>query len=601
MSIMDQRTATTQPLVSRANARAGRRQRARSRARARRGEPGALGRLLALPWPLRRARLGYLLRRPFFGTLVYGWTLGGCDALTPQATPPDPWPGDVDAGAAVLEGRWNLDGQSLNDPQPLWAPPGASASWLAELHGFAWLRDLRATAGDAARRRARELCEDWLERHPAYDPVAWAPLTTSRRLSHWLGQWDFFAASAESDFRRALLHSAARQARHLGRVLPAGLAGADLVLALRGLIIAGLCLPGRAELARRGLTLLEAELARQIHPDGGQLERSPARHLAVLRDLIDLRATLHAAGWEVPPHLVSAIETMAPMLRLYQHGDGGLALFNGTTAEQGFKVDLVLQRADARRRPRMSAPQSGFQRLQGGRTVVILDAGPPPPPGYDSQAHAGTLALEVSVGRERMIVNCGPGAAELSPAYRNLLRGTPAHSTLTLDESNSSPLARHGGIAERAVAAYCERDEADGAVVVESAHDGYAERFGLRHVRRVYLSAAGDDLRGEDRILPVESDAPRRELRYSVRFHLHPDVQASLLSGGGVLLRLAKAGGWRLRCGGAEEIALEDSVYHGGGRGGEGERRTQQVVLTGRCPPEGITLKWALRREVGRK
>lgn len=591
MSITDERPAATRPLVTRATARAARRGR-----RARGERSGALGRLLALPPPLRRARLAYLLRRPLFATRLYDWSLGGCDAAAPAATPPDPWPGDVEAGAAVLEGRWHLAGQGLTDPQPLWAPPAAGGAWLAELHGFAWLRDLRATAGDAARRRARELCEDWLARHARYDPVAWAPLTASRRLSHWLGQWDFFAASAESAFRRALLHSAARQARHLARVLPAGLAGADLVVALRGLILAGLCLPGRAELARRGLALLEAELARQILPDGGQIERSPARHLALLRDLIDLRATLHAAGWEVPPHLVSAIEAMAPVLRLYQHGDGGLALFNGTAAERGFKVDLVLQRADPRRRPRMSAPQSGFQRLQAGRTVAILDAGPPPPPGYDGAAHAGTLALEVSVGRERLIVNCGPGAPELPAAYRNLLRGTPAHSTLTLDEMNASPLARHGGIAARAAVAYCERDEADGAVVVEAAHDGYAVRFGLRHVRRVYLSAGGDDLRGEDRIVPVESAAPRREVRFALRFHLHPEVQASLLSGGGVLLRLAKAGGWRLRCSGAE-VALEDSVYHGG----EVERRTQQVVLSGRCPPEGLTLKWALKREAGRK
>ncbi len=586
---MGERSAGGSPLRPAAGSRPGGRGRA----------PGRLDRwrrLWSLPRPLLLGRLAYAAKQPLFGLPLYDWTLGGCDSVTPEATPPDPWPGDVEAGADLLEGRWRLAGQTLLDPAPFWRPAEAEAAWLEELHGFAWLRDLRATAGDAARRRARELTESWLAEHHRFDPVAWAPLTASRRLSHWLGQWDFFAASGESEFRRALLDSTARQARHLARVLPAGLAGSDLVLALRGLILAGACLPGRRDLMRRGLALLEGELARQILPDGGQAERSPARHLAMLRDLIDLRATLHAAGQEVPPNLVSAIETMAPMLRLYQHGDGGLALFNGTAAEQGFKVDLVLQRANARRRPRMSAPQSGFQRLQSGRTLAILDAGPPPPPGYDQGAHAGTLALEVSVARERMIVNCGPGAAELPAAYRSLLRGTPAHSTLTLGDVNSSPLGRGGGVATRAATPYCERDETDGAIWVEAAHDGYVQRFGLRHVRRLYLSAGGEDLRGEDRLAPAGPAGPAREVRFAVRFHLHPEVRANLLAGGGVLLRLAKAGGWRLRAAGAE-VSLEDSVYHGGGT----ERRSQQVVLSGRCPPEGLTVKWALRRETARK
>ena len=565
------------------------------RSAAARRRSGALARwrgLWSLPRPLLLGRLAYAAKRPFFALPFYDWTLSGCDALTPSATPPDPWPGDVDAGTALLDGRWSLAGQTLLNPQPLWCPDSAQAAWLDELHGFAWLRDLRATAGDTARRRARELTESWLAQHGRFDRLTWAPLTVSRRLSHWLGQWDFFAASAETEFRRALLHSAARQTRHLARVLPAGLAGADLVLALRGLIIAGACLPGCQAAMRRGLALLETELARQILPDGGQIERSPAHHLAMLRDLIDLRATLHAAGRTAPPNLVAAIETMAPMLRLYQHGDAGLALFNGSAAEQGFKVDLVLQRADARRRPRMSAPQSGFQRLQSGRTLVILDAGPPPPPGYDRKAHAGTLAFELSVARERMIVNCGPGTPDLPAAYRGLLRGTPAHSTLTLGDMNASPLGRGGGMVARAVVPYCERDEAEGALWVEAAHDGYADRFGLRHVRRLYLSAGGEDLRGEDRLQPVESGATRRDVDFAIRFHLHPEVQANLLSGGGALLRLAKAGGWRLRASGAE-IALEESVYHGAAA----ERRSQQVVLAGRCPPEGVTVKWALRRE----
>ena len=70
------------------------------------------------------------------------------------------------------------------------------------------------------------------------------------------------------------------------------------------------------------------ELDRQILSDGGQIERSPAVQLAVMRHLVDIRAALREAQEETPPGLQNAIDRMAPMLRFFRHGDGGLALFN---------------------------------------------------------------------------------------------------------------------------------------------------------------------------------------------------------------------------------------------------------------------------------
>jgi uncharacterized heparinase superfamily protein len=396
----------------------------------------------------------------------------------------------------------------------------------------------------------------------------------------------------------------ARQAQHLHRVLPAGLAGAELIAALKGLIAAGACLPGGEAWKRRGLTILERELPRQILADGGHAERSPARHLAVLRDLIDLRATLHKAEIDkssalgghshegqsgVPAALHEAIERMAPALHMFQHGDGGLALFNGACEDEGWRVDMVLQRAGGRRRALKDAPESGFQRLRAGRTTVLVDAGTPPPPGLDSGAHAGTSALELSIGRERLIVNCGARADD--PAWRRAQRATAAHSTLVLSDTNSSEVLAGPGLGRRAEITRCRREESEGAAWLEMVHDGYSHGFGQIHRRRLYLTADGGDLRGEDRLDPCRRSA--RAAAFAIRFHLHPDVQAGLSQdGAAAILRLPKGGGWRLRAGGAV-LGLEPSIY----LGHHGEiRRGQQVVLTGHCPAQGVKVKWAIKR-----
>ncbi len=542
---------------------------------------------LRLPRGLLFRRALHALKRPWYASALYHWTLDGHQPTQLLLQPPDPWPGEAGLGQGICRNRFNLAGRVVADPAPFWLPEGLDASWWAELHGFAWLRDLRALGGDSARRRARDLAGDWVEQHRGPGGPAWEPATTGRRIANCLAQFEFFAASAELAFQDRLLDSLARQTRHLHRILPAQLSGADLIAAAKGLVYAGVCLPESRACLRRGLAILEEDLPRQILADGCHIERSPAVHMAVLRDLIDLRAVLAAARVEAPRSLSLAIEGMTPVLKLFRHGDGGLALFNGSQEGQAVVLDMAVQRAASRARAQMAAPQSGFQRLQCGRTLVLVDAGRPPPPGYDSHAHAGTLSFEMSHGRSRIIVNCGAQAGDA--AWSRAQRATAAHSTLSLAERNSSEVLEGGGLGRRPGDVVCRREEGEGAIWLDMSHDGYRRTHGCQVARRLYLASTGDDLRGQDIVMgPLN-------VPFAIRFHLHPEVSA-VLAEDGRTVRLRSGGGsdWRLQASGAE-IALEESVYLGSG---SEVRRSAQVVLQGRTAGERTTVKWALKREV---
>ena len=557
-----------------------------------------------LPPDLARGRLVYALRRPLLALPSMSWHQIATPPASVTLVPPDPWPGKAERGRAIVDDRFHFLGRSLHKPAPLWHPLGMEPAWLKRLHAFGWLRDLRAAGGDAPRRKARGLVADWIDSNRRWSPLAWDPVVTADRLAHWFSQYEFFAASAEVPFRQTMLSSATSQARYLAAVLPAGLSGSALVTAAKGLCYAGLCLPqGEAWLAR-GLGLLQQALEEQLLPDGGQCERSPALLLSILRDCIDLRAALLAAGRDVPGDLSLQIEGMVSILRLLLHGDGGLALFNASSEGEDLQIDMILQRGGGKKVQLQSAPSTGFQRLQAGRSLVLVDTGRPPAPGYDRNAHAGSLSLEMSVGRERLIVNCGaqPG----NSTWQAVQRATAAHSTLVLAETNSAALFPSGGLARRPAAVTCRRDEDEGAIWLEASHDGYCPLFGLTHHRRLYLAASGEDLRGEDCLSGTLQGG--KDLAFAIRFHLHPGVQAMAAQDGrSVVLRLPKGGGWRLRAAGAE-VGLEDSVY----LGLPGQiRRCQQIVLTGtaskpdaRATDPGaaedadriVTVKWALQR-----
>ncbi|WP_206934378.1 heparinase II/III family protein [Roseococcus thiosulfatophilus] len=504
----------------------------------------------------------------------------------------DLWPGDANRGAALLRGEMEVMGsaRALDG----WGPESGPLPWRMAAHGFAWLRDLRSLGSDAARVEARDLTEAWLAQG-ANEPVANLPEVAAMRVSSWLGHWDFFAASAEEGFRRALMQRLAHDGRRLAASLPDEAAHRGALMVMKGTIAAAVALGEEAWMVR-ALKFLPAELERQFHPDGGHVERSPAVQLLAFQDLIELRNLLNGSGVTAPPQLATVIDRAGQALRLFRHGDGTLSLFNGTREEPASLVDLVLTQGQAKGRAPLLLQETGFHRLAASRTLVIADCGAPPPGrgadpatgaprGADRFAHAGALSFEMSVGRDRLIVNCGASPAGDS-AWRDALRSTAAHSTLTLADTNSAEL-RPEGLGRRPERVEVERFEANGAQWLEATHDGYRRTHNAIHKRRLYLSENGDDLRGEDVLEPQGTvDQP-----CVVRFHLHPGVKAVLQEEeGGVLMRLPTGQGWRLRARGAA-IALEDSVYLG--LGAEA-RRTSQIVLTSQGEAEGI--QWAITR-----
>ncbi|WP_120498174.1 heparinase II/III family protein [Kiloniella sp. EL199] len=546
-----------------------------------------------LPNPVIFGKIGYKSKYPLLITPFHDWLLSRKAIPNLAFTPTDPWLGDANKGRAILAGQIELAGQIINNPAPLWNPVGAEPDWVKEFHSFNWLRSLRAAAGDQARRTAREMLNLWIKDNNRWHHLTWEPSITGCRLYNWLGHYEFIGSSADIDLRQRIHDSLAKQGQYLSACLPAGLTGVELIRAIKGLLYAGVCLPEGSTWLRRALNLLGKELSLQVLPDGGHIQRSPHIHLEVLRHLIDIRATLHAGKKEVPGSIISAIESMSPVLRMFLHGDGGLCLFNDSNEDHGWQIDMVLRRSEGRKQPLLAAPQSGFQRLQSGRIVVIVDAGAPPPPGYDLTAHAGTLSFEMSVGRERLITNCG--VHRNHPQWRWIPRATAAHTTLTLAETNSAHLTPHGGLAKRPDNVTCRREEDNnGQARLEMSHDGYLNKLGLFHNRTLIALAKGEGIEGCDSLNFSENLDERVRQEFATRFHLHSDVKASLINGGdAVLLSLQKGGGWQFSCEGAT-LSLEPSIYLG--KAGE-IRRSQQIVLSGITTSTNKTeINWSLVR-----
>jgi uncharacterized heparinase superfamily protein len=414
----------------------------------------------------------------------------------------------------------------------------------------------------------------------------------------WLSHSSLLLDGADRRLAAGLMLSLEDQAGYLAAAWRDAPDGHPRLLALIGLVQACLCIAGHERRLAEAEKHLVRELDRQIAPDGGHLSRNAGVLIALLLDLLPLRQCFGARGLTPSERLIAAIDRMMPMLRRLKLGDGELARFNGVGAGEQDALAMLLAYDRGRAAPGPPVSSSGYVRLQRGGTAVVVDAGPAPPLELAADACAGCLSFELSSGPDLLFVNGGKPAAAHARAVA-AARATASHNTLALGGQSSADLVR-SAVLERRIGAppirhpgrvIARLSEADGGLILQATHDGYAGRFGLVHCRTLCLSADGTLLDGEDAL-----HGARGEVRFAldiplaVHFHLHPLAGARHRDGGAELI-LPGGERWRLSAEGAA-LSIEQGTHYADM---VGPRQVQQVVLRAACCG-ALTVRWRLQR-----
>ena len=520
--------------------------------------------------------------------------------------------GDKKIGEELLKGHFNYIGQSLDvgvqgDPWSIAAPSERFAEWL---HGFHWMADLMSCRDKSAMVRARYLVDRWSELFGHWNAYAWNPDILTHRLYNWLALWaPALSMDNLSDIADTRRRVTVRQLKRLKRTFTRLPVGPIRLKAAATLALGGLRLSGRDDpFYQKGLDLLDDEIVRQILADGGVITRCPSDILDILSVLMTLDNLIQSRGVEGSSVLTRAIDRMQPALSFFQHTDGGLASFNGSGEGEVSHIQTLLKTVKLPERPFSVCPNTAYQRVMAGDSVLIIDAGGTPDLGFDKKAHQAPLAFELSNDAGRMIVNCGWSSTQ-PPRWHRMMRHTASHSTLTLDDHSVGTLVKqgtsedlHGSVFSQSVGnvEFSRREQITGTWL-EGSHDGYSESHGLNHRRRLYISSDGKDIRGEDTLYTPLGDTPKtnKAIPFTLRFHLYPNVVVTLAQDQNSVLIIQPRGvGWRLRTDGGP-ISLEKSVYLGSGFRG---RECQQIVIQGAAFGDGDgeaksnRVRWSLRR-----
>jgi len=542
----------------------------------------------------RRVRSGPLYRWRFAGSTPSGLT------MAPQSLRP----ADPQRAIEFYSGHYAFGEETVSTGggSPFSATsPGED--WFARLHSFRWLRHHQAVNSELARASANAMMTDWIEMwgHQLNSP-AWRSDIVAARIIAWFCHAPLLIKDASPTNYKIMLRSIARQSRYLHHNAPHMRDGYPRMLATIALAYTSVCLAGREKTIKPAARELDREIQRQILPDGGHISRNPVVLVHLLADLLPLKQAYEKHGQPPSKILISAIDRMMGALRFIRHSNGDLAQFNGTGFTPTALMAAVLRYDTTTGVPQRSAPQSGFERLSAGKTVVLMDAGKPANRVTARHALAGTLSFELSSGATRFIANCGVPDISFH-RYAPFARATAAHSTVTIDDTSSSRFATDSAIyrflptplirAPNQVTV--SRNDQEDTSRVEASHDGYRHTHSIIHKRELILSNNGSILTGLDVFEPTGRDISRN-LVAALRFHLPATITVSMLtSGHSILVAAPNKDAWIFTC--LEgRVVLEESIQFSG----PGQPRKSEQIVVYVHPARQSNIRWSLEYRVKR-
>ena len=519
-----------------------------------------------------------------------------------------PIEGDRARGTAIRAGHFLVEGMKLPLADADFSASSHQAMPLQKLlHGFSWLRDLAAAAPrETAAPIAEKLAARWLDSHAeAGKGAGWSVERAGERLLAWVVQAPLVLSGENPAMRPRMLQAIEQTARWLDRNVTKEQERLAAFTGWCAITAAGLLLPDGKPRRIFGEAGLLRALGELVGEDGGVLSRSPLAQMQAIALIIDLEACYEAVRRASPPALQAMLQLLVPPLLALRHGDGGLGSWQGAGATPAHALARLIEASGVRTRPARDTRHWGYQVVGAGRSVLQFDVAPPPRPRDARFGCASTLAFELSHGASRIIVNCGGAelAGGATPArIEQGLRATAAHSTLVLDDVNSTAILLHGQVGKGVEAVDVARTPGGGsgtrqASRLGASHDGYSSRYALIHRRILSLAADGLELRGEDILEPSGKRGKRGKVGFAIRFHLGAGIEAGLSADKrGAGLALPDGSYWQMRLGGDivdAELAIEESLWVDG----EGRPHgTSQLVIEGLASRGGGRFPWLLKR-----
>lgn len=405
-----------------------------------------------------------------------------------------------------------------------WDGKSISKLWRYNLHYFDYLLQIETI--DNKVDSQKKLIENWIENNPFGQGTAWEPYPTSLRIINWI-KWHWHCGGLTQKAKLSLWN----QVRWLKNRPEYHLLGNHLFINAKALLYASVFfnLDSGTKYFKEAIIILKKELQEQFLEDGAHFELSPMYHSLAMEDLLDLISISNKLPNIFPTEDIlkiyskgmSWLETMFYNNNELAHFNdcaNGIAPIYSELVTYANKLGVINENSNKRKLQHHK--NSGFIVYKDLKSHLIADFGKIGPNHLPGHAHADCLSFELAVNGERVIVNSGTSVYGNSKE-RLRQRGTAAHSTVEIDNLNSSEVWSGFRVSRRAVPFNIQvnsNSNIDSQISFSASHDGYLRLENkATHTRKFILYnntwSIEDEISGKDNIVLS-------------RFYLHPEIVA---------------------------------------------------------------------------
>ena len=449
---------------------------------------------------------------------------------------------------AVCKGRFTHAGVTLDiSDRPDWpdwltADLPADEEWRIEWSKFYYGIDLASAfreTGDIKFLGVWErLVRSWIRQVPiGADPSD----VTGRRIQNWIYAWNAFSSAPgfpglTQGLDEEIIASITQQVRHLQRHLTPE--RNHRTLELHALFVTALALPEvdpDASLLKFATQELHLNLLTDIRPDGVHRENSTHYHMVVLRSFLAARENARRFGLTFPDSYDERL-TSACEFALHCHRPDGLIpmLSDSDTNSYADLLELaasLLDRPDflyaatagargtAPQQRYVSFPEGGYYIQRSGwgngkdafrqERFLIFDCGPL---GDGGHGHYDLLNVEIAAGGRPLVVDPGRYTySEQPPNWRRWFKGTAAHNTVCIDDTDQTPYRSGKPKGPVAQGRLIEHVSAPGFDLL--CGEARSPSYEVVHTRRIFFIA-------DEYWIIVDQLRGARPHRFDLRFHL---------------------------------------------------------------------------------
>lgn len=462
-----------------------------------------------------------------------------------------------------------------------------------KLHDFSWLPALNIKT---EKELGCLIVDQWINNFSNYNEKYWTLDIITARLINWISSYEIIFKNSDLIFRSKVINNIVKQAKHLFKNINLINTGIEKIKSLAALILVGNSFEQYEEYTQFGLKNLEDEVSNFINKDGFIKTKNPEDLFWTLYFLVLVKEWLILSRKQTPAFINIYINSLGICLKFLRFSNGDLPLFNGANQINTERFYEYLESRGYEFED-MENIFCGYAKIKSKKIEIFIDANNPPSMLHSKNYQAGPLSFELVSNGVKFVCNSGSGK-NFGEELFYLSSSTAAHSTVTINDTSSCIFQKNklirkyfgNSLIEKHKIFKKEFKSDKEFVQCIVGHDGYQERFKILHERQITLFKNKTHIEGIDNLNCKNLE--NKNLTFSVRFHIHPDIRITKTMGNDILLSSTNGEGWIFR---SPQIPtkIEKNLYFGNPNN---IRESSFILLEGNIENENTNIIWHLEK-----